>query len=119
MIKSVSDEGEILWNLLFPHRVQVSFEAFVITFETYFKGKYSSTTDSVSASTSARGSASGGSGSGSGSSNTSGSVSGVSGYVPADMSIRSLLLHSIVQESSGVITKKSFLNFIQLFGPVR
>ena len=118
MIKSVSDEGEILWNLLFPHRVQVSFEAFVITFETYFKGKYSSTTDSVSASTSARGSASGGSGSGS--SNTSGSVSvSVSGYVPADMSIRSLLLHSIVQESSGVITKKSFLNFIQLFGPVR
>ena len=114
MIKSVSDEGEILWNLLFPHRVQVSFEAFVITFETYFKGKYSSTTDSVSASTSARGSASGGS------SNTSGSVSvSVSGYVPADMSIRSLLLHSIVQESSGVITKKSFLNFVQLFGPVR
>ena len=72
----------------------------------------------MSASTSARGSASGGSGSGS--SNTSGSVSvSVSGYVPADMSIRSLLLHSIVQESSGVITKKSFLNFIQLFGPVR
>jgi hypothetical protein len=118
MIKSVSDEGEILWNLLFPHRVQVSFEAFVITFETYFKGKYSSTTDSATDRGSASGSSGGGSASGSGSS-ASGSVSGVSGYVPADMSIRSLLLHSIVQESSGVITKKSFLNFIQLFGPVR
>jgi hypothetical protein len=118
MIKSVSDEGEILWNLLFPHRVQVSFEAFVITFETYFKGKYSSTTDSATDRGRASGSSGGGSASGSGSS-ASGSVSGVSGYVPADMSIRSLLLHSIVQESSGVITKKSFLNFIQLFGPVR
>lgn len=35
-----NSEGEGLWDLLFPNRMQVSWEAFVITFETFFKGKY-------------------------------------------------------------------------------
>jgi hypothetical protein len=33
-------EGANLWDLLFSNRVQVSWEAFVVTFETFFTGKY-------------------------------------------------------------------------------
>mmetsp|Transcript_9690 Transcript_9690/g.18173 ORF Transcript_9690/g.18173 Transcript_9690/m.18173 type:complete len:679 (+) Transcript_9690:75-2111(+) len=75
-------EGETLWHELFPHRVQVSWEAFAVAFETYFVGKYPKS------------------------------------FVPTDISVRNLLFYAIVQENS-IVTKIAFLNFLQLFGPIR
>lgn len=75
-------EGSTLWDVLFPNRTQVSFEAFIITFETYFGGKYPQS------------------------------------FVPRDVSVKTLLFYSIVHDSA-VVTKTSFINFVQLFGPVR
>lgn len=77
-----NSEGPTLWDLLFPNRLQVSWEAFAITFEAFFQGKYAS-----------------------------------SCLLP-DIPVRRLLDCAIVHENA-VVTKKAFMNFVQLFGPVR